>query len=393
MLGVRHAWRRLHSSIGGGGGGGGVSSKRKMLEAALRVNPEVQATLESEPCRVVALETAVVSHGLPYPANLEAVLGMEDEIRIQGGIPATICVMDGEIHVGCSLKRLERLGKSKEPRIKVSRRDFANAVSHKLNGGTTVAGTLMVAKALGIQQFATGGIGGVHRGGESSFDVSADLMELGRSPVAVISAGVKSILDVPRTLEYLVRLRIPFLYTVLDDETQGVFVATLAYTEKGNPKFPNFFECEGEIESPAVLRGIQAAADLVETHFQLGIDSGLLIAVPVPEDHENKAAAVVIAEAAEEAEKLNIRGRDVTPFILNMIREKTDGSSVITNVALLLNNARIAGRIASLRAEHRLRETNRLRGGSSDVEHVHQQPVVVGAAALDFLVKVKCDLV
>jgi pseudouridine-5'-phosphate glycosidase len=275
---------------------------------------------------VVALESTVISHGLPYPENANIARTMQAEIRASGAIPATTAILNGQILVGVSDEQIEYLATASNIR-KLSRRDFPIAVGLKQDAATTVAGTMIIAKEAGIKVFATGGIGGVHRG--HPFDVSADLIELGRSAVTVVCAGAKSILDLPLTLEVL--------------ETQGVPV--LGY---GSDRFPSFYTRDSGLPIDQRIDTPEQAAAIIQANLDLGLGNGILIGVPVPEefalDHDEMEA--VIEQAVREADEQGIHGKKVTPFILGRIGAITEGKSKITNVALLQNNAKVAGQIA-----------------------------------------------
>ncbi|XP_016524220.1 uncharacterized protein LOC103134538 isoform X2 [Poecilia formosa] len=275
-----------------------------------KVHPSVsQAVAQNKP--VVALESTIITHGMPYPHNLSTANEVEAIVRAEGATPATIGVVEGEICVGLTSYELDRLARSKSP-LKVSRRDLPYAVGKGLSGGTTVSATMIAAHRAGIPVFVTGGIGGVHRDGQNSLDVSADLTELGRTPVAVVSAGVKSILDIGRTLEFL--------------ETQGVCVAT--YGESKD--FPAFFTPNSGFSSACNVRSASEAAELIASTLSLGLQSGLLIAVPIPEEHA--AAGQQIQEAIQTALTAvgseGVTGRDVTPFVLQKVNELTQGKSL-----------------------------------------------------------------
>lgn len=292
------------------------------------INPEVQAALnENRP--VVALESTLITHGLPYPQNVETALAMEQAVRDAGAAPATIAVLGGTITVGISAEDIERLGQAPAGSVrKCSRRDFPIVVGLKQDGATTVAGTMIVAQQAGIKVFATGGIGGVHRG--HPFDVSADLIELGRTPVAVICSGAKSILDLPLTLEVL--------------ETQGVPV--LGYQTDTLPAFytrSSGLPIDLRVETP------QQAAQIIRAAHELDAQHGILVTVPVPGEYEldGQAAEQAIQQAVSEADAQGISGKDVTPFVLARVAELTGDESKRANTALLKNNAAIAAQIAS----------------------------------------------
>lgn len=291
----------------------------------LSFSPAVKAALE-EGRAVVALESTLITHGLPYPANVETALAMEDAIRDAGATPATIAILKGQITVGLTAQQIETLAQANNVR-KCSRRDLALAVGLGEDGATTVAGTTIVAHMAGIRVFATGGIGGVHRG--HPFDVSADLIELGRTPVAVVCAGAKSILDLPLTLEVL--------------ETQGVPVIGI-----GTDTLPAFFTRSSGLPIDACIETPEQAAPIIAAADQLGMTHGMLFVVPVPAGHDlpESSAEAAIARATAEAEASGIHGKALTPFLLARVAELTEGESREANTALLVNNARIAARIA-----------------------------------------------
>eukprot|EP00759_Apiculatamorpha_spiralis_P031367 PhF_6_TR33018/c0_g1_i1/m.48664/K16329/psuG; pseudouridylate synthase len=292
----------------------------------LKVLPEVQQALQNKKA-VVALESTIISHGMPYPDNFKCALEVEDVVRQHGAVPATIAILDGVIHVGLSRSDLEKLATAKNVR-KCSRRDIPIAVAQKEVGATTVSGTMMVANMVGIRVFVTGGIGGVHRHGESTMDISADLTELGRTPVAVVSAGVKSILDIPRTLEVL--------------ETQGVTVAVV-----GSNEFPAFFTRKSGSPAPLTVKSEKEAGGIVKVMSQIN-QSGALFAVPIPSSFEADAAIVdtAIQQALKEADEKKIAGFAITPFLLKRVNELTKGQSLKSNIALVKNNAKVGALIA-----------------------------------------------
>lgn len=298
-----------------------------------RVSEEVRQAL-SEKRPVVALETTIYTHGFPYPQNLALATNLEQLVRKNGGVPATIGVLDGVARVGFTPKDLDQLVSlpSSPSLLKVSRRDIGFALGLKdtngrpLNGGTTVSGTMVLAHLAGIKIFATGGLGGVHRGAENSMDISADLTELGRTPVAVISAGCKSFLDIPRTLEYL--------------ETQGVAVATFADGRTGKIDFPAFYTRDSGVKSPVVLHDELEAAKVVFAQNSLGLQSGLHFANPIPEKYSLPFAQMegAIAQAIQAAEAAGATGNASTPYILAKIKELTGSRSVEANTALVEAN-------------------------------------------------------
>lgn len=290
-------------------------------------SPEVAAA-RADGTPLVALESTIITHGMPYPQNLETARAVEAEIRTGGAVPATIAVLAGRLHIGLTQGELETLAQAKDV-LKVSRADLAYAMAAGRNGATTVAATMIAAHLAGIAVFATGGIGGVHRGAEQSFDVSADLQELSRTPVAVVAAGAKAILDLPKTLEVL--------------ETLGVPVIC-----HGTDAFPAFWMRDSGL--PAPLRGETPAeiARAIATRRALGLTGGHLIANPIPEADEIPAAEIlpVIEDALAAAETQGIAAKEVTPFLLSRIFEATGGRSLTANIALVRNNARLGAAIA-----------------------------------------------
>ncbi|KAK6644637.1 hypothetical protein RUM43_000905 [Polyplax serrata] len=276
---------------------------------------EVRQALVDEQA-VVALESTIITHGMKFDYNIKTAREVERIIREQGAVPATIAVLNGEIKVGLTEIELEELAQKQEDCYKISRRDFPYIISHKLTGGTTVSGTMIIAHKVGIPIFVTGGIGGVHREGETTMDISADLTELGRTPVAVFCSGVKSILDIGKTLEYL--------------ETQGVAVATYGPSKV----FPEFF-CRGtKFFSPCNLETDKAAAQFIETIFDMKLNSGLLIGVPIPDKYSlnERMISSAIEEGLQMAKKSDIRGKNVTPFLLSKVSEITEGKSLEASI-------------------------------------------------------------
>jgi pseudouridylate synthase len=292
----------------------------------LVLHPAVRAALE-DGCPVVALESTLISHGVPWPENLEVARGMEAAIREGGATPATIVILGGRIHIGLDDDELERLART--PGIsKVSRRDFPVLLARKRDGATTVAGTMIAALQAGIRVMATGGIGGVHRGDRT--DVSADLPELARTPVLVVCSGAKAILDLPATLEWL--------------ETWGVPV--VGY---GTDELPAFYSRESGLGLEARADSAVEAAAIAQTLWDSGFTSGMLLCVPCPEEAALPAAEVedAIAQAVREAEAQGLRGKNVTPFLLARVAALTGGKSKAANLALLRNNARVAAEVAT----------------------------------------------
>ncbi|WP_296590730.1 pseudouridine-5'-phosphate glycosidase [Roseibium sp.] len=289
---------------------------------------EVKAAL-AENLPLVALESTIITHGMPFPRNVETARQVEADIRSEGAVPATIALMDGKIMVGLEDHDLDRLAQAEDV-MKCSRADLTFALSTGRFGATTVAATMMAAHAAGLKVFATGGIGGVHKGAEESFDISADLDELGRTPVCVVSAGAKALLDIPKTLEVL--------------ETKGVPV--IAY---GTEELPAFWSRESGLAAPYTLNSAKEIGALLKMRERFSDHGGVLIANPVPEPSQiprNEMTGYIDA-AIHKAELENVRGKDVTPFVLGAILELTRGRSLETNIALVRNNARLAARIAA----------------------------------------------
>ncbi|MBF0698719.1 pseudouridine-5'-phosphate glycosidase [Streptococcus danieliae] len=302
------------------------------MKQYLDIAPEVaQALAEGKP--VVALESTIISHGMPYPQNVEMAQTVESIIREEGAVPATIAIMDGKYKIGLSAADLERLATEKDV-AKVSRRDLALILAQKKIGATTVATTMIGAHLAGIPYFVTGGIGGVHRGYEETMDVSADLEELAQTPVTVICAGAKSILDLPRTLEYL--------------ETKGVPV--LGYQ---TDVLPAFYTSKSPYKLNSRVESVEEIAQMDKVSHELGLSAGSLVVNPIPTEHELDAAYIdeIIAQAVVEAEKAGITGKDMTPFLLGKIVELTGGESLKANIQLVYNNAKVGARIAKAYSE------------------------------------------
>jgi pseudouridine-5'-phosphate glycosidase len=298
-----------------------------MNPACLDIAPEVHSALRSGG-PVVALESTIITHGMPYPQNVETARAVEAVVREGGAVPATIAIIAGRIKVGLAPDALEWLGTATDV-MKLSRADLAYAVATARHGATTVAATMICAHLAGVPVFATGGIGGVHRGVEASMDISADLDELARTPVTMVCAGAKAILDLPRTLEYL--------------ETRGVPV--VGY---GTDRFPAFWSRTSELPAPLRVDTPEEIAALVCTKAELGLGGGVLVANPVPQEHEIPAAEIAgyIETALAEAKNRGIAGKAVTPFLLSHMFEITGGRSLATNIALVRNNAKLAAQIA-----------------------------------------------
>ena len=275
---------------------------------------------------IVALESTVLTHGLPRPQNLQLAHDMEQAVREGGATPATVGFLDGHLHIGLGEKELDRLANEQEV-YKVGPRDFATVISKKASGGTTVAGTMLACQHANIKVFATGGIGGVHR--ESSFDISADLQALGTIPMIVVCAGAKAILDLPATLEYLETMSVP----------------VVGY---GTDEFPAFYSRESGLDVSARLDTPQEIVEFARAHWNAGLQSAVLVANPVPiaDAILKSKMEPIIEQASKEAQEEKIHGKELTPFLLQRISELTEGKSMATNLSLLLNNARLAAQIA-----------------------------------------------
>ncbi len=298
------------------------------MKQYLEINPIVKEALENNK-PVVALESTIISHGMPYPKNVEVALEVERLARENGVVPATIGIINGKLKVGLTEDEINLLGREGLKVPKVSRRDLAYVVSNKLNGATTVATTMLIAALAGVKIFATGGIGGVHRNAEVTMDISADLEELGQTNVAVICAGAKSILDLKLTLEYL--------------ETKGVPV--LGYKTKELPAFytrKSGFNLDYKIETPNEF------ANILKTKWDLGLNGGVVIANPIPEEFAMDYDVITnaINEAIVEAEEKGIKGKDTTPFLLDKVKTITAGKSLEANIQLVFNNVKLAAEIA-----------------------------------------------
>ncbi|RDI76333.1 hypothetical protein Vi05172_g13664 [Venturia inaequalis] len=376
----------------------------------LKISEEIREAINSKK-PVVALETTIYTHGYPYPDNIALASELESVVRVNGGIPATIGILDGVAHVGMSAEQIIQLAASasKDTTLKLSRRDLSYVSGMRLtgkhfNGGTTIAGTMILAHLAGIRVFATGGLGGVHRGAESSMDISADLTELGRTAVAVVSSGCKSFLDIPRTIEYL--------------ETEGVGIATFADGREGKVDFPAFWSRDSGVKSPVTIENEREAAAIIYAQMKLPVASGLLFANPIPTEWAIPKAEmdIIIHEALKEAEAAGITGKDNTPFILNKIKELSGGNSLPANRALIVSNVKRGTNVAKelanfdmmldhegsignrehlkpvLVAVSRAQSTVAAQSPQSPVEHMQRESadiVVAGALAIDY----SCDYV
>ncbi len=294
----------------------------------LDIHPEVALALQNNQA-VVALESTIISHGMPYPQNVETAMAVEAQVRANGAIPATIAIVKGRLKAGLSAEEINYLGKEGKNVTKVSRRDMAFIVAAGQSGATTVASTMIIAAMAGIKVFATGGIGGVHRGAETNFDISADLQELAQTNVAVVCAGAKSILDLGLTLEYL--------------ETYGVPVVGYQTSE-----LPAFFTRESGFAVNYQLDTASAIANVMHHKWAMGLKGGLVVANPIPHEFAMPKAAIdaAIEQALQQAQELGIKGKESTPFLLAKVVELTGGDSLKSNIALVMNNAKLAAEIA-----------------------------------------------
>ena len=303
------------------------------LNKYLDVSPEVaEALARGKP--VVALESTIISHGMPYPQNVETALQVEEIIRANGAVPATICIIGGRLKAGCTREEIEYLGREGMKVTKASRRDLAVLTARGADGATTVTTTMIIAHMAGIRVFATGGIGGVHRGAETTMDISADLEELARTPVMAVCAGAKSILDLGLTLEYL--------------ETHGVPV--LGYGTEELPAFytrRSGFKVDYRVDSPEEL------AKIFRTSLELGLGGGMLVTNPIPEEYSMDPTVInaAIDQAVAEAREQGIHGKQITPFLLARVKDLTGGDSLESNIRLVFNNAALAARTAACLSE------------------------------------------
>lgn len=294
----------------------------------LDISKEVQAALtENKP--IVALESTIISHGMPYPENVQTAFAVENEVRKYGAVPATIAIIKGRLKVGLTSEEIDYLGKQGTKVTKASRRDLAPIVAKKLDGATTVTTTMMIAHTAGIKIFATGGIGGVHRGAETTMDISADLEELSFTPVTVVCAGAKSILDLGLTLEYL--------------ETKGVPVIGYNTTV-----LPAFYTRESKFKVDYTVSTPKELAEIINARDGLSLKGGMLVANPVPEEYslDNDYINAAIEKALLQAKEQGVTGKDTTPFLLKAVKDVTDGQSLKANIALVLNNAALAAKTA-----------------------------------------------
>jgi len=297
------------------------------MQSFLEIHPEVKSALaKGRP--VVALESTIISHGMPYPQNINTALAVEEIVRMNGAVPATIAIFNGKCYAGLSKEQVEYFASAKDV-WKVSLRDMPYVISKKLYGATTVAATMRIASMAGIKIFVTGGIGGVHRNANETMDISADLTEMEQTSVAVVSAGIKSILDIGLTLEYL--------------ETKGIPVITI-----GQNELPGFYSRKSGFNSPLRSDSINEIADILHVKWQMGLNGAVLIANPLPAENEIIAEEmeVHIQKALNTAKEKNITGKETTPFLLKYISEHTKGESLESNIALIKNNAKIGAELA-----------------------------------------------
>jgi pseudouridine-5'-phosphate glycosidase len=297
------------------------------MHPLLDIAPDVrQALAAGQP--VVALESTIIAHGMPWPRNAETALAVEQTVRDHGAIPATIAILDGTCRIGLTQQDIQRIAQEKDV-WKVSLRDIPYVIARRIPGATTVAATLRLAAMAGIRIFVTGGIGGVHRGAQMTMDISADLTEMSRSSATVVSAGVKSILDIGLTLEAL--------------ETLGIPVVSL-----GQDPFPSFYSTDSGHPSPLRLDTLEEVAQLMHAKWNLGIEGAILLANPVPPDREipSRQIETLIAQALHEADSQGVKGKNLTPFLLEHIARRSQGESLEANIALVLHNAAIGAQLA-----------------------------------------------
>lgn len=299
-----------------------------MIENYLDINPEVENAIANN-LPIVALESTIISHGMPYPQNKETALHVEQIVRDYGAVPATIALIDGKLKVGLTENEIDYLAKSGSKIIKASRRDLPYLLSQKIDGATTVSSTMIAADLAGIRVFATGGIGGVHRGATETFDISADLQELANTNVAVVCAGIKAILDLGLTLEYLETFGIPVLGYQTDE-------------------LPAFYTQKSGFKVNYNMKNATEIAELLKTKWSLNLKGGVIIANPIPKDKQLDFDVMkkAIDKALVEEKKLGIKGKDSTPFLLQKVKELTGGLSLEANIELVYNNAKLAAQIA-----------------------------------------------
>lgn len=309
-----------------------TAMNRELLDQYLDIKPEVADALRKGKA-VVALESTIISHGMPYPRNVETALEVERIVREHGAEPATIAILDGRLKIGLTPPEIERLGQA-EHAVKTSRRDIPFVVARKMDGATTVASTMILADMAGIRVFATGGIGGVHRGASQTFDISADLQELAHTNVAVVCAGAKSILDIGLTLEYL--------------ETNGVPVVGF-----GTDEMPAFYTRKSGFSVDYRSDTVEDLALAIHAKWGMGLSGGLIVANPIPEEYEMPSESIhqAIEQALADAERDGIKGKESTPYLLAKVKELTGGDSLESNIQLVYGNAVVAAKLAVALAE------------------------------------------
>lgn len=350
-----------------------------------QISDEVKESLNKK-YPVIALESTIISHGMPFPENISTALEVENIIRNYNVTPATIGVINGKIYIGLNKEEMEVLGNKCQNLMKISKRDLPYAISQKLTGGTTVSSTSMIAQKMGIKIFVTGGIGGVHRDVINSMDISSDLSELAHTQITVISAGIKSILDIGKTLEYL--------------ETMGVSVVSFGPSKE----FPAFFTSRSGYFAPYNVLDANDAANLIVSRDAINMKSGILIAVPIPLEYNEKGQIIedAIKEAVLEAKEKNIKGKDVTPYILGKVNELTSGESLKNNMILIKNNAVVGSKIALELNKIQL-STNIEESIKKNKEYISKYPhtiikrekndkiIVIGGSVLDLVTTVLHD--
>ena len=299
-----------------------------MNKKYLHINDEVQKALDNKR-PVVALESTIISHGMPYPKNVKTALEVEKVVRDNGAVPATIAIINGVLKVGITPDEIDYLGKQGPKVHKTSRRDIPFIIANKLDGATTVASTMIIANLAGIRVFATGGIGGVHREGANTLDISADLEELAKTNVAVVCAGIKSILDLKLTLEYL--------------ETRGVPVVGF-----GTEELPAFYSRQSGLPVDYGVDDVKVIARALAAKWDLGLQGGMVIANPIPEEYSMQPSVInqAIDQAIREADQQGITGKEITPFLLAKVESLTEGNSLFSNIQLVYSNARLAAQLA-----------------------------------------------
>lgn len=337
---------------------------------------EVKKALD-EGSAIVALESTIISHGMPWPQNLEAAEQVESIVRANGATPATIAIVDGVVHIGLEHDELTKFAQSAGNIIKVSRRDIAATIARGINGATTVAATSLLAARAGIKVFVTGGIGGVHRGATTTMDISADLTELGRTPICVVSAGIKAFLDIPLTLEYL--------------ETQGVTVVGYQTDD-----IPGFYTPHTGVPAPLRLDTPEECAGAIKAGEEMELNSGMLVTVPIPEEKAANGKKIndAINEALAEAEEKGIHGKKITPFVLGSIVKHTGGESLKANIALVCNNAKVGAKIAVAYTNlaKNKKENKEIEEKSIKNDNENHKIVVFGGSIIDVITRAGSEI-